>query len=213
MDPLLKSVLSGSYQTPGNGALIRESMVALARYARALEAGLPPEAFASQEAAEVPPSPPPPSDNNLPDPPSVVPTNPHEAQSINDEISNLTDNLKRSLTLTGSADRFFGYSSSLSLLDKSPLSTDVSGDPISQQVGAIPVKVQLRPQFWAVHPVSKFAVSPGSASDAPMILVGEALACRRHTIRFPSSRFTHGVGPAIFCSPGNLCFSSSSTVI
>jgi hypothetical protein len=133
-------------------------MVALARYARALEAGLSPEAFADHEAAEVPPSPPPPpADRPLP---SDETSSALFKDTINQEISNLTENLKRSLTLTGAENRFFGLSSSVSLLvDAAKIPEEVGSGSEPQQPAAMPVKVQIRPEFWSVHPVSKLSLS------------------------------------------------------
>ncbi|KAJ2917687.1 hypothetical protein MD484_g2697, partial [Candolleomyces efflorescens] len=129
-------------------------MVALARYARALEAGLPSDAFADQEVAEVPPSPPP-IPANLPLP-SDETSNALFKDTINQEIFNLTENLKRSLTLTGAETRFFGCSSSVTLLaDTAKIPEEVGSSPEPPRHGAMPVNVQLRPEYWSVHPWEK----------------------------------------------------------
>jgi hypothetical protein len=178
MDPLLKSVLSGSYQTPVNPVFVRETIVALARYARALEAGLSAQTFATREAV-LPPTPPPPAPSGKANPwvysfllnmDTERRANPSSTQKRTSdetvreepEIATLTDTLRRALTLrsTGAENRFFGLSSNIALLDTtSRVLREASNGSTTQtqQPKNLFANLRIRPEFWTVHPVSQLS--------------------------------------------------------
>jgi hypothetical protein len=63
----------------------------------------------------------------------------------------LSDNLKRSLMLTSSGERFFGPSSSVSLLNTALELTE--DDPHCPAPSGPAMANYLRPEFWSVLPV------------------------------------------------------------
>ncbi|KAJ2915986.1 hypothetical protein MD484_g4433, partial [Candolleomyces efflorescens] len=154
MDPLLKTILSPTYQAPTNPAIIRETLVNLARYSRALEAAVPKEAL--KERTTVPPPPPPASSQSatLTIPIKGANEPPKEcwvkALKEDPDLSMLSDNLKRSLMLTSSGERFFGPSSSVSLLNTALELTE--DDPDCPAPSGPAIANYLRPEFWSVLP-------------------------------------------------------------
>lgn len=166
MDPLLKTILSPTYQAPTNPAIIRETLINLARYSRALEIAVPPDAMAEPRATapSVHPSPPTSSTNESPEPerpvldfhavrpPRTVADTDHPPTSC-DELSALADNLKRSISLTDSQDRFFGSSSSVAYLQAAVVMGGTDGPPFKGAHPPLEVRPHLRPEFWSVHPV------------------------------------------------------------
>ncbi|KAJ2915983.1 hypothetical protein MD484_g4431, partial [Candolleomyces efflorescens] len=159
MDPLLKTVLSRSYQAPANPALVREVMMDIARYARALEAAIPTDVFDKPASAPVSCASSPSPDTN-----GAAASTPNETtqseepdaeEPDEDSTVALSNTLKRSLVLTGSRDRFFGASSSVALVDTTALElkrNSVLESCVSQKPAAQMMKQHMRPEFWTVHP-------------------------------------------------------------
>jgi len=146
MDSLLKTILHPTYQAPTNAAVIRETLVNLARYARALEAALPLGAFESKA------DPPPlaraelepelqPEEYYIPPPPNTEPECP------------IIEGVKRSLVLTGSSERYFGPASSISFILTARKLTDGNFCALPKSSPASLARY-MRPHFWSVLPVS-----------------------------------------------------------
>lgn len=169
MDTLLTKILTPTYQAPTNPNIIRETIINLARYARALESALPPDAL-SREPPTVPPFPSRVSSSRMTlssgmssssqapssNPPSPSsPTNSLDPNASEyEELNALAENLKRSVVLTSTQDMFLGSPSSMSLLDTAITLGGGSAPP----TGAIPslrVAKHMRPEFWSVHPWDK----------------------------------------------------------
>lgn len=188
MDPLLTSVLSGSYQMPVNPNYVHETIVALARYARALEAGLPSKAFGTQEA-ELPPPPPQsqPRDRAktlhsfLLNMVAERSTSSRQGSTSEEnvceepEITALTDTLRRALTLRSTVpetgERFFGLSSNVAFLAATTrvLREASRGSTPTEQPGNMNMlaNLKVRPEFWSDHPVSQSFAIVGNESHFP----------------------------------------------
>jgi hypothetical protein len=133
-------------------------LVNVSRYARALEAALPPGTL-SKGSSQSPPT-------DFSSPSKTTDSNPSPEPEITiktegQEIHSLTDTFKRTMALSGSGDRFFGPSSSFALMDSaaSQVATfggDKDGYGFFQRADAITangVKQHMRPVFWNVLPV------------------------------------------------------------
>ncbi|RXW19238.1 hypothetical protein EST38_g6605 [Candolleomyces aberdarensis] len=164
MDPLLKTILSGSYQAPTNPVLAREVIIDLARYARTLEAAV---ANGDGRTASTPSLGPEPSSSISGISPGSIPARESVLESYNkpddapagdgEEISAISDTLantlKRSLTLSSSTERFFGPSSDVALVDTTTLELEgVSRRWFDQELTIRSVKQHMRPEFWTVYP-------------------------------------------------------------
>ncbi|KAJ2930730.1 hypothetical protein H1R20_g6368, partial [Candolleomyces eurysporus] len=173
MDPLLNTVLSRSYQAPANPALVREVMMDIARYARALEAAVPADAFG--RAVSTPAS-------NAPSPSCTSdaavntsnersqPDEPDGETPEEDSTVALSNTLKRSLVLTGSRDRFFGASSSVALVDTTALELkriSVLDRCVSQKPAALLMRQHMRPEFWTIHPWERAVPTERKPFDFP----------------------------------------------
>ncbi|KAJ2932550.1 hypothetical protein H1R20_g4546, partial [Candolleomyces eurysporus] len=173
MDPLLNTVLSRSYQAPANPALVREVMMDIARYARALEAAVPADAFgrAVSTPASNAPSPSCTSDGavNISNERSQ-PDEPDGETPEEDSTVALSNTLKRSLVLTGSRDRFFGASSSVALVDTTALELkriSVLDRCVSQKPAALLMRQHMRPEFWTIHPWERAVPTERKPFDFP----------------------------------------------
>ncbi|KAF6764451.1 fungal-specific transcription factor domain-containing protein [Ephemerocybe angulata] len=165
MNGLLKTILSPTYQAPTNANTIRETLINLARYARALESVIPSDADMNT-ATTVPAAPPTASASSKiggvlsMDPTPDPPTPPDIKKSLDpsspdyDELNALAENLKRSVVLTSTKDMFLGAASTMSLLD----TAIALGGDAAPPTGAIPslrVAKHMRPEFWTIHPWDK----------------------------------------------------------
>ncbi|KAJ2935650.1 hypothetical protein H1R20_g1444, partial [Candolleomyces eurysporus] len=153
MDPLLTTVLSGSYAETTNLTLLRETLVNVSRYARALEAALPPGTLSKRSSHS------PPTDSSSPSKNTESNSSPEPDITIKEEvqeIKSLSETFKRSMALSGSGDRFFGPSSSFALIDSAASEVahfggDANGSGLSQRSEAMTasgVKQHMRPVFW-----------------------------------------------------------------
>ncbi|KAF6764452.1 fungal-specific transcription factor domain-containing protein [Ephemerocybe angulata] len=159
MQPLLNTILTTTYQAPANPAIIRETLVNLARYARALESAVPAEALAEQqelsqdlrpslssvpsnEALEIGP----PGPSRL----SVV-SGPVDSASPR-ELGALAENFKRSILLTSPDERFLGSSSSAAILENTIEWVAEEPPHCSSNPETCGATKHIRPEFWAVHP-------------------------------------------------------------
>ena len=146
MDTLLKTILHPTYQAPTNAAVIRETLVNLARYARALEAAVPRDAFETKA------DPPPLAEAPLP----------HEEAKRSDDSENPTieqrctivESVKRSLVLTASSERYFGPASSIAFVlgARKLAQTSICG---MAEISPATLARYMRPHFWTVLPVSQ----------------------------------------------------------
>ncbi|KAH6873661.1 fungal-specific transcription factor domain-containing protein [Coprinopsis sp. MPI-PUGE-AT-0042] len=148
MNGLLQAVLSSTYQAPSHPAILRDSLVSLARYGRALEEILPEDMWVS---TPVPSKyePPPPIITNGAHAPSTDEDEESSSEEVDDdEIEVVPDCLLSSFFLQPGEDHFFGPSSSLRLL---ATALEFKGNITHHALKLVFDKYK-RPHFWAAHP-------------------------------------------------------------
>lgn len=173
MAPILDSILTSSYQPPSSPALIRETMCSLAQYAKVLERALDASSQgtgaiqisgtdssvggSSTRDSSFSPSPER-SIGNVSEyanrsvsPPGKAQTNASDPKTdslVMDDISTISDNLRRSLVLDSSGHRFFGPSSSIMVV-KTALDLSQKGTEATEES----VAKHRREEFWIHRPV------------------------------------------------------------
>jgi hypothetical protein len=151
MNGLLQAVLSSTYQAPSHPAILRDSLVSLARYGRALEEILPEEMWVS---TPVPSKyePPPPIITHGGHAPSTDEDEESGSEEVDDEdIEVVPDHLLSPLFLQPGEDHFFGPSSGLRLLATAlEFKEEYHRNPHALKLVFEKYK---RPHFWALHPV------------------------------------------------------------
>ncbi|KAH6899480.1 fungal-specific transcription factor domain-containing protein [Coprinopsis sp. MPI-PUGE-AT-0042] len=150
MNGLLQAVLSSTYQAPSHPAILRDSLVSLARYGRALEEILPEDMWVS---TPVPSKyePPPPIITNGAHAPSTDEDEESSSEEVDDdEIKVVPDCLLSSFFLQPGEDHFFGPSSCLRLLATAlEFKEEYQHNPHALKLVFDKYK---RPHFWAAHP-------------------------------------------------------------
>ncbi|TFK22788.1 hypothetical protein FA15DRAFT_643581 [Coprinopsis marcescibilis] len=143
MNGLLTAVLSSTYQAPSHPAILRDTLVSLARYSRALEQVLPSESWAT---TPVPTKyePPPPISGKAP---SSEPEDDSGSEN-EDEPDSISVHLREVLFLKSDQGRFFGPSSTSNFL---ATALEFSKDYIlNPQATEITIEKHKRAHFWNV---------------------------------------------------------------